>query len=38
MKRFHVNKGSSARQFRGNIRRTKVANVAPPPARGGYRL
>lgn len=33
-----VNKRKSASRFRGNIKRTKAPNVAPPPARGGYRL
>lgn len=36
--RKSVNKGASARKFRGNMKRTKAANIAPPPARGGYRL
>lgn len=38
MFRRPVNKASSAHKFRNNIRRTKGANVSPPPARGGYRL
>lgn len=38
MPRYHVNKGLSARKFRGNVKRTKAANLAPPPARGGFRL
>lgn len=33
-----VNKRASAGKFRRNVGRTKAANVAPPPARGGYRL
>lgn len=33
-----VHKGHSARQFRSNVGRTKSANVAPPPMRGGWRL
>lgn len=33
-----VNKRRSAKQFRRNISKTKRANVAPPPMRGGYRL
>lgn len=33
-----VNKRGSARQFRGNISRTKGANVAVMPMRGGWRL
>ncbi|WNK12926.1 MAG: hypothetical protein [Microvirus sp.] len=38
MKRRHVSKHKSARKFSNNIRRTKAANIAPPPMRGGYRL
>lgn len=38
VKRMAVNKGRSARNFRKNTERTKAANVAPPPMRGGYRL
>lgn len=37
MRRFGVNKGKSARKFRRNTTRTKRANLAPPPQRGGYR-
>lgn len=37
-KRIGVNKGKSARQFRNNTRKTKAANTAPMPMRGGYRL
>lgn len=33
-----VNKGRSARKFRSQAGRTKAPNVAPPPARGGFRL
>lgn len=33
-----VNKKRSARQFNNNTARTKRANVAPPPMRGGYRF
>lgn len=33
-----VNKGKSVREFRGNSKRTKAANVAPAPQRGGFRL
>lgn len=36
--RHSVNKQSSARNFRNKSGRTKSANVAPPPMRGGYRL
>lgn len=36
--RGNVNKHHSASQFRGNVKRTKVVNIAPPPMRGGYRL
>lgn len=35
MSRHHVNKGRSAKQFRGNMRRTKGANVAPPRSVAG---
>lgn len=38
MRRFAVNKGSSAGKFRKNIQRTKAANVAQGPMRGGWRL
>lgn len=33
-----VNKGRSASKFRKQVGRTKGANVAPPPMRGGFRL
>lgn len=33
-----VNKATSAREFRGNVVRTKGANVRPSPMRGGWRL
>lgn len=38
LKRFGVNKGKSARSFRGNTSRTKKANVHAGPMRGGIRL
>lgn len=38
VKRYAVNKSRSARQFRGDVSRTKAANVRPPPMRGGFRL
>lgn len=38
VRRGRVRKGKSARQFRNNTRRTKAANMAPPPMRGGIRL
>lgn len=38
MARHHVNKGHSARKFRGQVAHTKSINVAPPPMRGGWRL
>ncbi|WNK14630.1 MAG: hypothetical protein [Microvirus sp.] len=38
MKRYQANKSKSARQFKGNLKRTKAPNLAPPPMRGGYRL
>ncbi|WNK13408.1 MAG: hypothetical protein [Microvirus sp.] len=36
--RHHVNKHKSASKFRKQVGKTKRANVAPPPARGGIRL
>lgn len=33
-----VRKGPSVGRFRGQARKTKAINVAPPPRRGGYRL
>lgn len=33
-----ANKSKSVKEFRGNTKRTKSANVAPPPQRGGFRL
>lgn len=33
-----VNKAAGARKFRAQSGRTKGANVAPPPMRGGFRL
>jgi len=33
-----VNKGRSAAKFRRQAGRTKGANLAPPPQRGGFRL
>lgn len=33
-----VNKRSSARRFRKNVRRTKAPNIAQMPMRGGWRL
>ena len=38
MKRFHANKARSASAFKKNVGKTKSANVAPPPNRGGYRF
>lgn len=38
MKRFAVNKSKSAQKFRHHIKRTKAANVAAGPMRGGWRL
>lgn len=37
MKRFHVNKQSSAKQFRHKVGRAKAINFAGP-MRGGIRL
>jgi len=36
--RHSVSKGSSSGKFRRQSSRTKAANIAPPPMRGGYRL
>lgn len=36
--RSRVSKGRSSSQFRRQSSRTKGANMAPPPMRGGYRL
>lgn len=36
--RRSVNKGRSARQFRGNTMRTRAANMNTAPMRGGIRL
>jgi len=38
MRRYSVNKGSSARQFRSKVGRTKAPNVKAGPMRGGIRL
>lgn len=38
MKRYSVNKGRSAANFRGQIQHTKRVNVAPRPMRGGFRI
>lgn len=38
MRRFPVNKRASARKFRRQTQRTKAANIAPNPQRGGWRL
>lgn len=38
MKRSYVNKRKSARTFRRATSRTKYANIAPNPQRGGWRL
>lgn len=38
LSRAPVNKRSSARRFRSNVRRTKAANMAGAPMRGGWRL
>lgn len=37
-RRYGVNKGSSAKQFRHNTGRTKAANMRGAPMRGGWRL
>lgn len=36
--RHHVSKLRSAKQFRRNVSKTKGANVAGMPMRGGFRL
>ena len=38
VKRFAVNKKRSARKFRKSVSRTKGANMARAPMRGGWRL
>lgn len=38
LSRVGVSKRASARKFKANNRRTKIANVAPPPMRGGIRF
>lgn len=37
-RRMGVNKQRSARRFRKHLRRTKAANMAAGPMRGGWRL
>jgi hypothetical protein len=37
-KRFKVNKSRSARKFRRNVGKTKMANMSAMPMRGGWRL
>lgn len=38
MKRFNVNKSHSAAKFRGNVSRTKAANLPRTVMRGGIRF
>lgn len=38
MRRYRVNKHRSASQFRGQVSRTKAANIQRGLARGGWRL
>lgn len=38
LSRGSVNKRRSARKFRRQVGRTKMANMAPNPMRGGFRL
>ena len=38
MRRQKQNRFRAAKQFNRNTSRTKRINVAPPPARAGYRL
>lgn len=38
LSRHPVNKGKSARKFKKAVGRTKAANVAAAPMRGGWRL
>lgn len=33
-----TNKRKSAKKFRKTASKTRAANMAPPPMRGGYRL
>lgn len=37
-RRYGVNKGGSAKQFRKNSSRTKAVNLSAGPMRGGIRL
>lgn len=38
VKRYGVNKGKSAKQFRRNVSVTNMRNLQPAPMRGGWRL
>lgn len=38
MKRSPMNQKNSAQKFNKSAQKTKAANAAPPPMRGGYRL
>ncbi|AGT39915.1 hypothetical protein [Marine gokushovirus] len=38
MRRYNVNKGKSAKKFRKQVSKTKVANLRSNPMRGGWRL
>jgi uncharacterized Fe-S cluster-containing MiaB family protein len=38
MRRYSVNKGKSAKKFRKQVSKTKVANLRSNPMRGGWRL
>lgn len=38
MRRMPVNKSRDARRFRGNVGKTKAANLFAAPMRGGIRL
>lgn len=38
LSRSRVSKGKSAKSFRRKTKKTKAANMVPPPMRGGYRF
>lgn len=38
MRRYSVNKSKSAKKFRKQVSKTKVANLRSNPMRGGWRL
>lgn len=38
LRRRHVDKKASAKEFRRDSTRTKALNMAPKPMRGGFRI